>query len=522
MNALLSWQLIYHLSGLTLLGITEQEPLGTLPVAIRTAVLKTIKQIQPDAIELILNQKSPLNYTDAQYNYEYVNSWSYQNYSYSANIAKLLEEFPERFPTYQKVALRLLLQTYQKQSRLVVVDYQPSVAAFAVALIDAVALVERVSELYNLNINLPEIDIYFVGQTDAEGVMRLLHHYRGVDFEAPTNFVDFAKIPIRLHKTANLPDKVDFISAAESLTSNLPRNACIFRDLEDFAAGFVAIISSIPPINQNPVSFQRPTLDYFARRYFSVPELKLEQVKLIQKALSQESSLGLLPTGFGKSLIFQLYSLLIPRAILVISPLRALIRDQVYNLQRLGLTCVESIVFGDTEAQRRKKLKDFKSGRYRLLYISPERLQTKEFYDELKTTMQQAPVGALIIDEAHCVSEWGHDFRPAYLQIGRLQQVLEEVSGTVVPIIALTATASPQVREDIIRVLNLKTENIQQGNSDRPELSLSVHVVEEPEQKPLYLTRLVQEIIPQVLNIPTKDIISNQSSSRFTNASTLR
>jgi ATP-dependent DNA helicase RecQ len=512
LSELLLWQLAYHLSGCTLLGITEQESLGTLPIPIRTAVLKTVNQFNQNAIDLRLNKKSPLDFAEGEY--EWVESWNYNNNSQpQPSLETLLHKLPERYPIYQKVAFELLRKAINKgKSHLVVADSQPNITTFALAIIDSVALVEQVFQLYGLSIALPKVEIYLVGSVDV-GATELLKNYRGVDFSATSNFIDSPQTSVRLLTTKELPEKIDFISVAESVNNNLPKNSYSFNDLKKLADEFVANVGDIPPLQVHPVFFERPILDYFARRYFPVPELKPEQLQLIQKALDNESILGLLPTGFGKSLIFQLYALLIPRTTLVISPLKALIRDQVNNLERTGLNCVESIISGETANQRKTKLEGLKSARYRMLYVSPERLQIGEFYDELKAIMHQNPVGALVIDEAHCVSEWGHDFRPAYLQIGRLQQTLETASRRKVPIIALTATASEPVRKDILRVLGLSQENIVQSpNSDRPNFSLSVHLVREPEQKSEQLARLVKEIVPQVLSIPIEAISQQQSS----------
>lgn len=512
MSELLIWQLAYHLAGCTLLGITEQEPLGPLPVPVRTAVLKTIKQSQSDVIDLRLNKKSPLDFAEGEY--QWVESWNYKNDSQlNPTLEKLLHKLPERYPTYQKIALGLLREAVNNgKSNLVVADLQPSVATFALAFLDLVALVEQVSQLYGLCITLPKLEIYLVGSVDEVGVIQLLRNYRGVDLTATTNFIDSPQTSVRFLTTEELPQGVDFTSVAESLNNNRSKNSHSFDDLEKLADEFVTRVGIIPPLQAHPVSFERSTLDYFARRYFPVPELKSEQVKLIQKALLNESILGLLPTGFGKSLIFQLYALLIPRTTLVISPLKALIRDQVNNLERAGLNNVEFIISGESATKRRTKLQGLKFARYRMLYISPERLQIGEFYDELKAIMHQNPVGALVIDEAHCVSEWGHDFRPAYLQIGRLQQTLAAASGCKVPIIALTATASEPVRKDILRVLGLSQESIVQSpSSDRPNFSLSVHPVRKPEDKMILLKGLLKEIVPNVLDIPFEELIQKHN-----------
>ncbi|AFY53873.1 superfamily II DNA helicase [Rivularia sp. PCC 7116] len=515
MSELLLWQLAYHLSGSTLLGITEQEPLGTLPIPIRTAVLKTVKQFNPDSIDLRLNKKSPLDFGEGEY--EWVESWNYKNSSQlDPNLEKLLHKLPQRYPTYQKVALKLLRQAVENgKSHLVLADFQPTIASFALAILDLIAVVEQVSQLYGLSIALPKVEIYLVGSVDI-GVTELLKNYRGVDLNETSNFIDSPQTSVKLVRNEQLPEDVDFISVAESLNNNPHKNSHSFNDLERLGLEFVDCVRDVPPLQAHPVSFERPTLDYFARRYFPLPELKLEQVELIQKALDNQSILGLLPTGFGKSLIFQLYALLIPRTTLVISPLKALIRDQVNNLKRTGLNCVESIISGETAKQRKTKLEGLKFARYRMLYVSPERLQIGEFYDELKAIMHQNPIGGLVIDEAHCVSEWGHDFRPAYLQIGRLQQTLETASGSKVPIIALTATASEPVRKDILRILGLSQESIVQSpNSDRPNFSLSVHRVSQPKDKMILLKGLLQKIVPNVLNIPFEELIPENNDPKY-------
>ncbi|NEO38410.1 MAG: DEAD/DEAH box helicase [Moorea sp. SIOASIH] len=518
MSELFLWQLAYHLSGSTLLGITEQEPLGSLPIPIRTATLKTVKKFKPDAIDLRLNQKSPLDFAEGEYelveNCDYKSSLQFETIEKQDNnstdrLLRLLQKLPERYPSYQQVALELLRQAVDNgKSHLAVADFQPSVATLALAFLDTVALVERVALLYGLPVILPKVEIYLVGSIDEFGVTQLLHQYRGVDLTETTNRIDSSQTSVALVTTQELPKDVDFVSATESLNRYPPENSHSFNDLEKIAARFVAKVGDVSPLPAHPVSFERPTLDYFARRYFLIAELKPEQVQLIQKALGNESILGLLPTGFGKSLIFQLYALLIPRTTLVISPLNALIRDQVHNLNRIGLKCVESITYSDSAKKKQDKLENLHSGLYRLLYISPERLQISEFYNDLKAKIQESPVSALVIDEAHCVSEWGHDFRPAYLQIERLQQTLEDACGRKIPIIALTATASEPVRKDIMRVLRLSQDSIEQlASSDRPNFSLSVHPVSKPQQKPDVLADLLKEVVPQILSIPFEELI---------------
>ncbi|NJO80751.1 MAG: ATP-dependent DNA helicase RecQ [Cyanobacteria bacterium RM1_2_2] len=400
----------------------------------------------------------------------------------------------------------------QRKTQLRIADFCPTTAILALALLDSFALIEHVSELYNLPLKLPSVEIYLVGDIDNCLVNNLLHNYRGAKLEEAAQHIDSCQTSVEILQINELLVDVDFLSAAETSSSSFPEHAYTFNELEDLVNTFIQEVEDAVSLEAQPVNFDRPVLDYFARRYFLVPELKLEQLQLIQRALRNKSGLGLLPTGFGKSLVYQLYALLIPRTTLVISPLRALIRDQMHNLHRAGLTCVNFIDAADTQVQRETTLHNFQSRRYRLLYISPERLQIKGFFDELKSTMQQTPVGALVIDEAHCVSEWGHDFRPAYLQVGILRKALEEACGRSIPIIALTATASEAVRRDILRVLNLTSNDLVQGSSsDRPNLSLSVHAVEKPEEKPQRLVHLLQNVVSKTLNIPFSELISQIS-----------
>jgi ATP-dependent DNA helicase RecQ len=424
-----------------------------------------------------------------------------------ARLQRLFCSLPRRFHLYQKAVLALL-EGAQGQDRLTLVDYEPTTPALALALFDTLALVERVAELYGLPVRLPEVQLYVLRPPDPETFRRIMGFYLQHGFN---RFVDLPRALPTYKIVEQLPDfeKADFVFAAETASSP-PQSALTESRLERMIAPFLSQVGPRPPLEANPVSVERTLLDFFARRYFTVRELKPEQASLLQRALLGRSGLGILPTGFGKSLVFQLYALLVPRTTLVISPLKALIRDQVHSMHRLGLVCVDSISSFDSSAQKERKLAEFRGHRYRLLYISPERLQIKSFYEELRATMQDTPVGALVIDEAHCVSEWGHDFRPAYLQIGRLRQLLEEASGRTIPIIALTATASEAVRKDVCDVLGLELESVVQlASSDRPNLSLSVHPsgARGQEAKEEVLERVLTEVVPTALRMQQEDLI---------------
>ena len=255
-------------------------------------------------------------------------------------------------------------------------------------------------------------------------------------------------------------------------------------------------------------------LDYFGRRYFHVPRLHEEQKEVIRAFIRGESRLAVLPTGFGKSLCFQLAAHLVPGTVLVVSPLKSLIRDQVESLSAKGLMAVEGITSDDRPAHKSAKLELLLSGQLRLLYVSPERLQSRIFVEEVASRALDAGIWGLAIDEAHCVSEWGHGFRPAYLQVSRFRRKLEaalHLPSDGLPLLALTATASRTTAADMLHLLELPDAEgtvIKGSTQDRPELSLSVHSVAVPQKhkgadtpalKTDALTSLLRDSLPQIL-----------------------
>lgn len=390
------------------------------------------------------------------------------------------------------------------------VDHAPRTPTHALALLDLIGAAERVAALYGLPLRLPRVHLTVHRPQDEAAYRATLALYLGDALDPNAARPD----PLRTHVDLEFSDETRFpadathILAARTVTA--PGQVLLPADLTRLGQRFL-MQHGAAPLDANPVHVERDLLDYFARRFFGVPELKPEQVKLIGRALRLESGLALLPTGFGKSLVFQLFAMLVPRTTLVISPLKALIRDQVHSLHRQGLVSVEAISSSDSKAAKDRKMEGFRTHAYRLLYISPERLQIKAFADELHDSMRRTPVGALVIDEAHCVSEWGHDFRPAYLQIGRLRELLQGGSGRRVPILGLTATASEPVRRDVLAVLGLPPESVEQlASSDRPNISLSVHPLGagNGHNKPDLLERMLREVVPKALSLSFHELFT--------------
>ena len=194
------------------------------------------------------------------------------------------------------------------------------------------------------------------------------------------------------------------------------------------------------------------------------------QREIIDTALADRDVFALLPTGGGKSLCFQLPALHRAGLTVVVSPLIALMKDQVDQLQAAGVaaTYLNSSVGAD---EARSRLKGLHRGEWRLLYVAPERLML----DEWKENLASWNVTALAIDEAHCVSEWGHDFRPEYRQLSRLRSLLPDV-----PFMALTATATERVRADIIKHLGLRDPAVFVASFNRPNLTYRVLAKDQP------------------------------------------
>ena len=179
---------------------------------------------------------------------------------------------------------------------------------------------------------------------------------------------------------------------------------------------------------------------------FGLSEFRVGQREAIESVLNGRHTLVVMPTGSGKSLVYQVCALALPGTALIISPLIALMKDQVDRLQTHGIaaTFINSSLSASEQQRRVDKLR---RGEYRMVYIAPERLRSRPFLDALRA----AHVSLLAVDEAHCISQWGHDFRPDYLTIGAMRQALGD------PVtLALTATATPEVQDDILSQLGVE------------------------------------------------------------------
>ena len=207
-----------------------------------------------------------------------------------------------------------------------------------------------------------------------------------------------------------------------------------------------------------------PNLETYLKYFFGYDQFRPEQRKIIENALADQDLLVIMPTGGGKSLCFQLPALLKPGLMIVISPLIALMQDQVDALQDngIGATYLNSSLSPKEVQEREKQIFENK---IKLLYVAPERLLGDRFQDFFHRLITQIGVSAFAIDEAHCVSEWGHDFRPEYRQLSQLRRQYPQI-----PIFAFTATATKRVQKDIIDQLKLHKPSVHLTSFNRPNL----------------------------------------------------
>lgn len=201
------------------------------------------------------------------------------------------------------------------------------------------------------------------------------------------------------------------------------------------------------------------------QKFYGYEDFRPGQKKVVESLLNRNDTVAIMPTGAGKSICFQIPALLFEGVTLVISPLISLMKDQVDSLRQLGIAAVY-INSSVSKAQLYKDLQDISAGFYKIIYIAPERLASEYLPDSFKNLN----ISMVAVDEAHCLSQWGHDFRPSYRNILNFTNSLR-----IKPIIsAFTATATPEVKTDIINLLGLKQPNVFVTGFDRPNLYFSV------------------------------------------------
>ncbi|RPJ94256.1 DNA helicase RecQ [Rummeliibacillus sp. TYF005] len=224
----------------------------------------------------------------------------------------------------------------------------------------------------------------------------------------------------------------------------------------------------------------------YLQQFFGYKQFRLGQEKIIEHVLAGDSSLCVMPTGGGKSVCYQIPALMLEGTTIVVSPLISLMQDQVDTLLDMG---IEAAYINSSLNQQefQQTIQNAQKGHYKLLYIAPERLESESF----RNLLASLPVPLIAVDEAHCISQWGHDFRPSYRSIGRLMNLFEKQP----KVVALTATATPDVREDICQQLNISEENTVITGFARDNLNFSVLIGQNKER---YVKDFVKKNLKEV------------------------
>ena len=225
----------------------------------------------------------------------------------------------------------------------------------------------------------------------------------------------------------------------------------------------IAPKSVISSFKQEKITM-KDTMHEVLNKYWGFAAFRPLQEEIILSILSGKDTLAVLPTGGGKSLCYQIPGMIHPGLCLVVSPIIALMKDQVYQLTRRGIKAF-ALVSGMSQRERMLILDNCLYNKVKFLFVSPERLETELF----KARLSDLTVNLLAVDEAHCISQWGYDFRPPYL---RIAEVRKQLSG--IPVLALTASATVKVREDIMDKLHFKAPNIFRSGIQRPALKYMV------------------------------------------------
>ena len=200
------------------------------------------------------------------------------------------------------------------------------------------------------------------------------------------------------------------------------------------------------------------------QKYFGYDTFRPLQAEIIDEVMQGHDVVVLMPTGGGKSVCYQIPALLREGVTVVVSPLISLMKDQVEALKANGIAAA-FLNSSQPQSVQQDVIQQVMEGQLTLLYVSPERLLTRDFYQLL----QRVPVALFAVDEAHCISSWGHDFRPEYAKLKFLKEQFAEV-----PLMALTATADPTTREDIVEKLHMPDPKLFVASFDRPNLNLTV------------------------------------------------
>ena len=259
------------------------------------------------------------------------------------------------------------------------------------------------------------------------------------------------------------------------------------------------------------------TLDTFLQYIFRKKAFRESQLDATLNILRNIDTVILLPTGAGKSFIYQLAGLLMPGITIVIDPLVALMEDQEEGLREYGVDRI--VTLSSQQGNLQRDIKRTQNGEFQFIFLTPERLQTPRFRESLRGLSQTSMINLAVIDEAHCVSEWGHEFRPAYLNVSRnIRNLGKDQHGEPPPITALTGTASRSVLRDILADLDINSSDdrsvIRPNSFDRSELNFYVRKADSPNYSETTLSGTIKSL-PDKFNVPHDNFFSPNGDETF-------
>jgi ATP-dependent DNA helicase RecQ len=394
-------------------------------------------------------------------------------------------------------AINILFQNevFHKKSKLNLYLNEEDYPSFIDALNTYYFLFDAVNDIAKNKINLPMVDITYIGE---KPILNIAHKKINVLSKKSKKFdllIDNSSVLFSHQLSKNHQSK-------NNLDSVVSKNKHI-RIRKYFSVRNLFKMSHASLIEHNPYDLkklQKEKLQFFLGEIFRKKDFFEGQYGTIKKLLNRENTIALLPTGGGKSIIFQLSGILLPGPTLVVDPLISLINDQFVNLANLGLSSTGKTTSQLTATQKDIVQKCFASGEYLFMYIAPERLQIQEFRASLRSIPKRMPISLTVVDEAHTVSEWGHDFRPSYLQMGRnLEKFCSVNKDRKTTVVGLTGTASDNVLKDIKVELDIKNNDnviIPPQGFDRKDISFKVIKCETTDEKDKKLELLLKDTIP--------------------------
>jgi ATP-dependent DNA helicase RecQ len=237
--------------------------------------------------------------------------------------------------------------------------------------------------------------------------------------------------------------------------------------------------------------------------YFGHRKFLDGQSQIVAALVGGRDTMAILPTGGGKSLCYQLPAMIMDGVTLVVSPLIALMKDQVDALTRKGIpaTVINSTL---TPSEQQDRIRRMREGEFKLVYVAPERFRSRSFIDALR----QVTIGLFAVDEAHCLSQWGHDFRPDYMRLGQVLQALDHPQTA-----AFTATATPIVRDDILTTLGLRDPYVCISGFERPNLQLTIRQIAKKKEKYERLRQIVRKHKTGIVYCATRKMVEEVSET---------